>query len=59
MRLDSSRTTTRRPPRGPNKNVVWSFPIIRNGLACAVNVRNTLFLLRYTDPKLLRGVGVR
>jgi hypothetical protein len=37
--------------RGPNKNVVWSFPIIRNGLIYAVDVRNGLFVLRYTGPR--------
>ena len=36
---------------GPNKNVMWSFPIIRNGLVYAVDVRNGLFVLRYTGPR--------
>jgi hypothetical protein len=34
--------------RGPNKNVVWSFPIIHEGLIYVVDVRNGLFVLRYT-----------
>jgi hypothetical protein len=33
---------------GPNKNVMWSFPIIRDGLIYVVDVRNGLFVLRYT-----------
>ncbi|HEX6701692.1 MAG TPA: hypothetical protein VF101_13270 [Gaiellaceae bacterium] len=36
--------------RGPNKVVVWSFPIIRNGLIYVVDIRNGLFVLRYTGP---------
>jgi hypothetical protein len=35
---------------GPNKNVMWSFPIIRDGLVYAVDIRNGLFALRYTGP---------
>jgi hypothetical protein len=35
---------------GPNKNVMWSFPIIRDGLVYAVDVRNGLFVLRYSGP---------
>jgi hypothetical protein len=34
--------------RGPNKNVVWSFPIIRKGLIYVVDIRNGLYVLRYT-----------
>jgi hypothetical protein len=33
---------------GPNKNVMWSFPIVRDGLIYAVDIRNGLFVLRYT-----------
>jgi hypothetical protein len=36
--------------RGPNKVVVWSFPIIRNGLIYVVDIRNGLYVLRYRGP---------
>jgi hypothetical protein len=35
---------------GPNKVVVWSFPIIRNGLIYVIDIRNGLYVLRYTGP---------
>jgi len=35
---------------GPNKVVMWSFPIIRNGLIYAVDIRNGLYVLRYIGP---------
>src|SRR5262249_49017869 len=34
--------------RGPNKVVIWSFPIIRNGLIYVVDIRNGLYVLRYS-----------
>jgi hypothetical protein len=36
---------------GPNKVVVWSFPIIRNGLIYVIDIRNGLYVLRYTGPQ--------
>jgi hypothetical protein len=36
--------------RGPNKVVMWSFPIIRHGLVYVVDIRNGLYVLRYTGP---------
>jgi hypothetical protein len=36
--------------RGPNKVVIWSFPIIRNGLIYVVDIRNGLYVLRYRGP---------
>jgi hypothetical protein len=36
--------------RGPNKVVIWSFPIVRNGLIYVVDIRNGLYVLRYTGP---------
>ena len=36
--------------RGPNKVVMWSFPIIRDGLIYVVDIRNGLYVLRYTGP---------
>ena len=37
--------------RGPNKVVVWSFPIVRNGLVYVVDIRNGLYVLRYNGPR--------
>jgi hypothetical protein len=34
--------------RGPNKVVMWSYPIIHNGLIYVVDVRNGLYILAYT-----------
>jgi hypothetical protein len=34
--------------RGPNKVVVWSFPIIKDGLIYVVDIRNGLYILEYT-----------
>ncbi|HVB42102.1 MAG TPA: hypothetical protein VNF47_05265 [Streptosporangiaceae bacterium] len=36
--------------RGPNKVVMWSYPIIRNGLVYVIDIRNGLYILRYTGP---------
>lgn len=36
--------------RGRNKVIMWSFPIIRNGLIYVTDVRNGLYVLRYTGP---------
>lgn len=36
--------------RGPNKVVVWSFPIIKDGLVYVVDIRNGLYVLRYRGP---------
>jgi hypothetical protein len=37
--------------RGPNKVVMWSFPIVLNGLIYVVDIRNGLYILRYTGPR--------
>ncbi len=34
--------------RGPNKVVMWSYPIIHDGLIFVMDIRNGLFVLRYT-----------
>ncbi|HEX6257530.1 MAG TPA: hypothetical protein VFZ70_17100 [Euzebyales bacterium] len=34
--------------RGPNQVVVWSFPVISEGLVYVVDIRNGLYILRYT-----------
>src|SRR5262249_21103681 len=36
--------------RGPTKVVMWSYPIIRDGLIYVIDIRNGLFVLRYTGP---------
>jgi LVIVD repeat len=36
--------------RGPNKVVMWSYPIIHDGLIFVIDIRNGLFILRYTGP---------
>jgi hypothetical protein len=36
--------------RGTNDVVVWSYPIIRDGLIYVVDIRNGLYVLRYTGP---------
>ncbi|HEV8571562.1 MAG TPA: hypothetical protein VGR49_00760 [Actinomycetota bacterium] len=37
--------------RGPNKVVMWSFPIIKEGLIYVIDIRNGLYVLRYIGPK--------
>jgi hypothetical protein len=37
-------------PDFKTKVVMWSYPIIRNGLLYVIDVRNGLFILRYTGP---------
>jgi hypothetical protein len=36
--------------RGPDKVVMWSYPIIRDGLIYVIDIRNGLYILRYTGP---------
>ncbi|MGH8894201.1 MAG: LVIVD repeat-containing protein, partial [Actinomycetes bacterium] len=36
--------------RGPNKVVMWSYPVVRDGLIYVVDIRNGLYVLRYTGP---------
>jgi LVIVD repeat len=35
---------------GPDKVVMWSYPIIQNGLIYVTDVRNGLYILRYKGP---------
>jgi hypothetical protein len=44
---------------GPNKVVMWSFPIVRNGLIYVVDIRNGLYVLRYSGPRASEASGVR
>ena len=37
--------------RGANKVTMWSYPIIHNGLIYVVDIRNRLYILRYTGPR--------
>jgi hypothetical protein len=36
---------------GDNKVVMWSFPVVRDGLIYVVDIRNGLYILRYTGPR--------
>ena len=45
--------------RGPNKVVMWSYPIIRAGLIYAMDIRNGLYILRYTGPHADQVADVR
>jgi len=44
--------------RGPNKVVFWSYPIIRNGLIYAIDIRNGLYILKYTGPHASEVAGI-
>jgi hypothetical protein len=44
---------------GPNKVVVWSYPIVRDGLVYVIDIRNGLYILRYTGPRAAEVAGLR
>jgi hypothetical protein len=44
--------------RGPNKVVMWSYPIIKDGLVYVVDIRNGLYVLRYTGPHADEVAGI-
>jgi hypothetical protein len=44
--------------RGPNKVVMWSFPIVRNGIVYVVDIRNGLYVLRYTGTRSAEVSGL-
>ncbi len=44
---------------GPNKVVVWSYPIVKNGLIYVIDIRNGLYVLRYTGPLASEVSGLR
>jgi hypothetical protein len=48
--LDSVATEDPALSRGPNKVVMWSYPIIKNGLIYVIDIRNGLYILKYTGP---------
>ena len=43
---------------GTNKDLVWSYPIVRGGLVYVVDVRNGLYVLRYTGPQAPEVSGI-
>lgn len=44
--------------RGPNKVVMWSYPIVKDGLIYVVDVRNGLYVLRYTGARAEEVNGI-
>jgi hypothetical protein len=36
---------------GTNKVVMWSFPVIKDGLIYVIDLRNGLYILRYTGAR--------
>jgi LVIVD repeat len=48
--LDSVQTEDPALSQGRDKVVMWSFPIIKDGLIYAVDIRNGLYILRYHGP---------
>lgn len=48
--LDSVVTEDPALSQGINKVVMWSYPIIKDGLIYVIDVRNGLYVLRYTGP---------
>jgi hypothetical protein len=44
---------------GPNKVVMWSFPIVRDGLIYVIDIRNGLYVLRYTGARASEVSGLR
>jgi hypothetical protein len=43
---------------GPNKVVMWSYPIVKDGLIYVVDIRNGLYVLRYTGPQASEVSGL-
>lgn len=41
-----------------NRVVMWSYPIIRKGLIYVVDIRNGLYVLRYTGPNARTVAGI-
>jgi hypothetical protein len=44
--------------RGPNKVIAWSYPIVRDGLVYFVDIRNGLYVLRYTGAHASEVAGL-
>lgn len=45
--------------RGPNKTILWSYPIIKDGLIYVIDVRNGLYILRYDGPHADEVAGIK
>ena len=43
---------------GRDKVVMWSYPVIKDGLIYVTDVRNGLYILRYTGPHASEVAGV-
>lgn len=43
---------------GPDKVVMWSYPIVSDGLVYVVDIRNGLYILRYTGPDSDEVAGI-
>ena len=44
---------------GPNKVTMWSYPIISNGLIYVIDIRNGLYILRYTGTNASEATAIR
>ena len=44
---------------GPDKVVMWSYPIIKDGLIYVVDIRNGLYILKYHGPFQDEVAGIR
>jgi hypothetical protein len=44
---------------GPDKVVMWSYPVIKDGLLYVVDIRNGLFVLRYHGPYAEEVAAIR
>lgn len=49
--LESVATEDPALTRGPNKVVVWSYPVVADGLVYVVDIRNGLYILRYDGTR--------
>jgi hypothetical protein len=43
---------------GTSKVVMWSFPIVEDGLIYVIDLRNGLYVLRYTGPRAGEVAGL-
>lgn len=57
--LDAVATEDPALGRGPNKVTMWSYPIVKDGLIYVVDIRNGLYILKYTGPNAAEVAGVR
>jgi hypothetical protein len=56
--LDSVATEDPALSRGPNKVVMWSYPIVKDGLVYVVDIRNGLYVLRYIGSNAAEVSGI-